>query len=154
MTKRAFFSFHYKGDRWRAAQVRNIGVVDGGQVVEDNGWETSRLDKASIDRWIRKQMAGKSAVIVLVGKDTWSRPWIRKEIELARDLGKKIYGIRIHKLKDENGKTSSRGKNPFDYVMDKDGCPLSESVHLFDPKGKTSSEVYRQIADQLSEWFC
>lgn len=153
MPKRAFFAFHYKVDRWRAAQVRNIGVVDGGKIVGDNSWEETKPSRASILRWIRSEMLGKSALVVLIGEDTWSRPWVRKEIEIARDLGKRLLGIRIHKLKDEDGQTSRRGKNPFDYVLDSRGRPLSESVEVFDPPGKGSRAVYRAITEKLAEWF-
>lgn len=153
MPKRAFFAFHYKADRWRAAQVRNIGVVDGGKIVGDNSWEATKSSRASILRWIRSEMLGKSAVVILIGEDTWSRPWVRKEIEIARDLGKKLFGIRIHKLKNEDGETSRPGKNPFDYVADRRGRPLSESVEVFDPPGKGSRAAYQSIAQKLAEWF-
>lgn len=39
MSRKAFYSFHFKPDSWRASQVRNIGVVDGNQPVSDNDWE-------------------------------------------------------------------------------------------------------------------
>lgn len=29
MARKAFFSFHYKHDNWRAAEVRNMGVIEG-----------------------------------------------------------------------------------------------------------------------------
>ncbi len=39
-TKRqVFYSFHYKPDCWRTAQVRNIGVVEGNKPDSDNEWE-------------------------------------------------------------------------------------------------------------------
>lgn len=38
MARRVFFSFHYKPDNWRAAQVRNAGVVEGNTPVSDNDW--------------------------------------------------------------------------------------------------------------------
>ena len=28
MARRAFYSFHYKPNNWRAAQVRNIGSIE------------------------------------------------------------------------------------------------------------------------------
>ena len=38
MARKAFFSFHYKPDNWRASQVRNIGTVEGNNAVSDNDW--------------------------------------------------------------------------------------------------------------------
>jgi hypothetical protein len=29
MPRKAFYSFHYVPDNWRASQVRNMGVVEG-----------------------------------------------------------------------------------------------------------------------------
>ena len=40
MARRAFYSFHYIPDNWRASQVRNMGVVDGNKPATDNDWET------------------------------------------------------------------------------------------------------------------
>ncbi len=34
--RQVFFSFHYEADAWRAAQVRNMGVVEGNEPVSDN----------------------------------------------------------------------------------------------------------------------
>jgi len=54
--RRTFFSFHYKPDNWRAAQVRNMGVVEGNAPVSDNDWETiQRGGDAAIKRWINGQ---------------------------------------------------------------------------------------------------
>ena len=33
MARRTFYSFHYKPDNWRAAQVRNMGVIEGNRPV-------------------------------------------------------------------------------------------------------------------------
>ena len=35
MTRKVFFSFHYKPDNWRASQVRNIGKVEGNTPAGD-----------------------------------------------------------------------------------------------------------------------
>jgi len=36
--RQVFYSFHYEADAWRAAQVRNMGVVEGNQPASDNEW--------------------------------------------------------------------------------------------------------------------
>jgi len=69
--RRVFYSFHYKADAWRAAQVRNMGVVEGNEPVSDNDWEQiTRGGDATIERWIDKQMEGRSCVVVLIGSWT------------------------------------------------------------------------------------
>ena len=43
MAKRqVFFSFHYFRDNWRAAQVKNMGVVDNSSTWSANDWEEVR----------------------------------------------------------------------------------------------------------------
>ena len=71
MARRAFYSFHYKPDNWRASQVRNMGVVEGNKPATDNDWEDVKKggDKA-IKNWIDGQIKGKSVAIVLIGEKT------------------------------------------------------------------------------------
>jgi len=35
MTRKVFYSFHYDNDAWRAAQVRNMGVVDSSEPIRE-----------------------------------------------------------------------------------------------------------------------
>ena len=62
---RAFYSFHYVPDNWRAATVRNIGAIEGNKPAPDNDWETVKKggDKA-IKKWIADQMKGRSCTVV------------------------------------------------------------------------------------------
>ena len=50
MARHTFFSFHYKPDNWSAAQVRNIGMVDGNKPVTDNEWETIKKGRGCRDQ--------------------------------------------------------------------------------------------------------
>ena len=115
MVKRlVFFSFHYKPDSWRAAQVRNIGAIEGNAPASDNDWETvTKGGDRAIRDWINNQMHGKSCAVVLIGTQTAGRKWIKYEIEKAWKDGKGLLGIHIHDLKDQNGEQSSKGGNPF-----------------------------------------
>ena len=57
MARRVFYSFHYKNDNWRAATVRNIGVVEGNSPASDNDWETVKKGgDAAIKRWIARSL--------------------------------------------------------------------------------------------------
>ena len=99
MARRTFFSFHYKPDNWRAAQVRNIGMVDGNKPVTDNEWETiTKGGEAAIKKWIAEQMKGRSCTVVLVGSNTAGRKWITYEIRQSWHQGMGVVGIRIHGL--------------------------------------------------------
>ena len=84
MTRRVFFSFHYKPDNWRASKVRNIGKLEGNTPASDNGWETvTKGGDGAIRKWIDDQMRGRSCVVVLVGSKTAGRKWINYEIQKA-----------------------------------------------------------------------
>jgi hypothetical protein len=85
MAKRqVFFSFHYTPDNWRAAQVKNMGIVDNSSTWSSNDWEEVRYKSdAKIKEWIDGQMAKRSCVVVLIGKSTSTRKWVKYEIEKA-----------------------------------------------------------------------
>lgn len=113
-TRKIFYSFHYKPDNWRAAQVRNIGVVEGNKPATDNDWEeVTRGGDAAIKKWIDDQMSGRSCSVVLIGKNTRDRKWINYEIKKTWNDGKGLLGVYIHRLKDSTGKQTTKGGNPF-----------------------------------------
>ena len=147
-----FFSFHYKPDNWRAAQVRNMGVVEGNSPVSDNDWETiTQRGDAAIKAWIDGQMYGKSCVILLIGSKTAGRKWIEYEIEKAWDDWRGLLGIYIHNLRDHNGDQSKKGANPF-YNVYKNGTRLSTIVNAHDPGYELSTNAYAHIADNIADW--
>ena len=153
MARKAFYSFHYVPDNWRAAKVRNIGVVEGNQPASDNDWETvTKGGKAVIEKWIDGQLNGKSVVIVLIGAETAGRKWIEYEIRKAWADGKGILGIRIHNIDDCNGKQCAKGKNPFS-AFTIAGKDMSTIVKTYDPPYATSANVYGHIKDNMTDWI-
>jgi len=154
MARRVFYSFHYKPDNWRAAQVRNMGVIEGNVPVSDNDWETiTRGGDEKIKKWIAEQMAGKSCVIVLIGANTAGRKWINHEIVKGWNDGKGVVGVYIHNLKDKEGYQSSKGSNPFASIRyGNTGTMLSSIVKAYDPPYSTSTSVYDYIKNNLADW--
>jgi len=154
MAHRTFFSFYYKPDNWRAAQVRNMGVVEGNAPVSDNEWESiTRGGDKAIEAWIDSQLQGKSCTIVLIGTNTAGRKWIKYEIEKSWNDGKGLLGIYIHNLKDKDGYQSSKGRNPFDdSTMKRDDQKLSSIVKAYDSPYSTSTYVYDHIKENLASW--
>ena len=154
---RAFYSFHYLPDNWRASTVRNIGAIEGNKPAPDNDWENvKKSGDAVIKRWIADQMKGRSCTVVLVGSNTAGRKWINHEIIKSWDNCMGVVGIHIHGLKDSEGKISAKGKNPFDlidygYTKKK----LSSIVKCYDPAGSNSQERYdwikRHLANAVAE---
>lgn len=152
MARRVFFSFHYKPDCWRAAQVRNMGVIEGNTPVSDNDWEAVKRgrDKA-IEAWIAGQLHGRSCTVVLVGEKTAGRKWIKHEIKESWKTGKGVVGVYIHNLKDSDGYQSQKGRNPFEDISI-EGMKLSTVVKLYDPPYKSSSYVYDHIKENIADW--
>jgi hypothetical protein len=154
MARRVFYSFHYKPDNSRAAQLRNMGVVDGNVPVSDNDWETVTKggDKA-IEKWIDNQLDGKSCAVVLIGANTAGRKWINHEIIEAWNGGKGLLGIYIHRLKNLDGDQSLKGDNPFDFiVVGEPKVKMSSVVKVYNPPYSDSKEVYAYIKNNLADW--
>lgn len=153
MARRAFYSFHYDPDNWRASQVRNMGVVDGNKPASDNDWETVKKGgDAAIQKWIDGQIDGKSVAIVLIGAKTAGRKWIKYEIKKAWGDNKGVLGIYIHNLKDKDGNQSTKGNNPFDDFT-VEGKDMSSIVKAYDPPYTTSTNVYDHIKTNLADWI-
>ena len=152
--RQVFFSFEYMKDAWRASQIRNMGVVEKNSTFSDNDWEEvkSKSD-ALIKAWIDGQMRMRSCIVVLVGETTYSRKWVKYEIQRAYELGKGIVGIYVHNLKDAEGNQCNKGKNPFDYIKASDGKPLSTYVRCYDPPYSTSKRVYEDIEEKIDLWI-
>jgi MTH538 TIR-like domain (DUF1863) len=155
MARRVFYSFHYKPDCSRAAQVRNMGLVEGNKPASDNDWETiTKGGDSRIKEWIDGQLDGKSCNVVLIGENTAGRKWIKYEIETAWNSGKGVVGVHIHRLKDLDGNQSSKGSNPFeDFTMKKDASKLSGIIKVYNPPHTDSKDAYSYIKANLADWI-
>ena len=149
MAKRnIFYSFHFNNDVFRVQQVRNMGVIEGNEPVSPNTWEQLKKSKASVEKWIEDNMGSKSCVIVLIGSETSTRPWVDYEIKKAWKDGKGLLGIHIHNLKCLNVGTCTKGKNPFDAITFKRGQQIFVPK-VYDPR---SNDAYADISANLSAW--
>lgn len=118
MARRAFFSFHYENDVWRANIVRNSWVTKedreaAGFVDAADFEEVKKGGDAAIKKWIDNQLLSTSVTVVLIGSDTSNRPYVQYELQKSYARGNGMLGIYIHKVKDRNGNTSSKGDNMF-----------------------------------------
>jgi len=139
MARRVFFSFHYKRDGWRVAQVRNSWVTkpdkEAAGYIDAASWEElERQGDEAIKRWINNQLTGTSVTVVLIGAQTAQRKWVKYEIIESRDNKKNgLLGICIHNIRDQNNYRDSKGENPFDKLYDKEtGKPLSALYNTYD----------------------
>ena len=135
MPRKVFFSFDFKRDARRVAQVRNCRVVGFSETpfLEAAAWETvERGGDAAIQRWIDDNLHGSSVTVVLIGATTASRKWVRYEIEQSYQRGNGLLGITLHHINDPLTGKDVAGPNPFTNAKDSRGQSLSYSVPIYD----------------------
>lgn len=126
MARRVFFSFHYENDIWRANQVRQSWVTQDRQAAgffDASLWEeVKRRGEDAVRKEILRGIENTSVTAVLIGSETALRTWVQFEINKSLERGNGLVGVRIHSLKDQNGRTSFPGANPFDLLqVDRNG---------------------------------
>jgi hypothetical protein len=157
MARRIFHSFRHSQDYWRVQTIRQIGAIEGQNLLSPNDWEAVKKkgDKA-IQGWIDTQMSGRSCVAVLIGNATAGRRWVNYEMQKGWHDGKGVVGIYVHGLKDANGDQASKGANPLASVKvpTKSGTKtLSSLAKTYDPPYSTSTYVYDYIKENIEAWI-
>lgn len=151
MAKKCFLSFHYKPDNWRVSQIKQIGAIEEQPILESNKWEEiKKKGDIAIENWIADNMKGKECLIVLVGKETAGRRWVKHEIKKAWKDGLGVLAIYIHNLKDAGRERTTKGSNPF-AGLTVDGVAVSGKV--YDPPYSTSKNVYDHISSNIETWI-
>jgi len=153
MARRAFFSFHYKNDVWRANQVRNSWVTQG---KESAGFiDSAEFEKIkekgdqAVEDWIDEQLKGTSVTVVLIGSETSTRKYVKYELQESYKKGNGLVGVHIHQLKDKDGNTSSKGETTFGELgKDSNG----DSVYFFQV-AKIYDYVDDSGYDKLGDWI-
>ena len=150
MKRQVFYSFHYSKDVMRVQQIRNMGVIDGNPPASPNEWEqVKRTGDRAIEKWIDDNMKYRSCVIVLIGSETASRPWVQYEIKKAWKEGKGLFGVYIHNLRDPRSGICMKGANPFSQFTLNDQN-FSTIVPCYDPN---PWDAYNDIRNNLDKWI-
>ncbi|KQY61833.1 TIR domain-containing protein [Nocardioides sp. Root140] len=151
MAKTVFYSFHYDRDVHRVQLIKNINALEGQPLLNSQQWEAvQRGGAAAIQKWIDGEMAYKRAVIVLIGKETAARPWVKYEIQKAWADKKPMLGVRIHGIS-SMGTADSIGGDPF-AVAGLSGVPI------FDPTARDwqnridTQATYKALASSIEHW--
>lgn len=99
--RHVFISHHHKDDA-TVDKMSNLLKRNGSDTrnssIRAKPANQQRLDRglvkdATIQRLLRMKMSWAGAVVVIVGKDTHSRPWVNWEIQEAERQGKRIVGV-------------------------------------------------------------
>ena len=155
MARKAFYSFHFDKDTWRAGQVRSMGVIEGNVIATGNEWEEVRQkNNTKIQAWIDSQMSGKSVAVILAGSNTAGRKWINYEIDKAWSSGKGVVAVHVHGLLNNASPPaqSAKGGNPLYHVMS-GSQRLSSIAKCYDTPYSTSKYVYGHIKENLGDWI-
>ena len=109
MKKNVFISHHHKDDA-SVDKMTNLLKQNGCEIrnssIRAKPANQERLDKglvkdSTIKRLLRMKMSWAGTVIVVVGKETHTRPWVNWEIKEAERQGKNIVGVYEYGLKDK-----------------------------------------------------
>jgi len=148
--RQIFYSFHFANDVMRVQQIRNIGVLEENKPISPNDWEeVKRKGDASIKKWIDDNMKYRSCVVVLIGKETATRPWVIYELRKAWEDGKGLLGVYIHNLKCPRTGTCAQGANPFTGTRFSQGGK-DYTISCYNPK---ATDAYNDIRNNLSSWI-
>lgn len=150
--KTVFYSFHYERDVHRVQLVRQIGALEGQPLLGAQQWEAVRRQgDQAIKDWIQKEMAYKRAVVVLIGQETASRPWVLYEIEKAWSDRKPLVGVHVHGLS-SMGSVDSRGADPFTKVSGVSGIPVFDPTQTGWQGQIDTKATYANLSNNLESW--
>lgn len=150
--KTVFYSFHFERDVHRVQLVRQIGALEGQPLLGSQEWEAVRRGgQQAIVNWIDQQMAYKRAVVVLIGQETSSRPWVLYEIERAWNAQKPLVGVHIHGLS-SMGSVDRPGADPFARVAGVSGVPLFNPTQTTWQGQIDSKATYAYLTNNLESW--
>lgn len=95
MARRAFFSFHYERDVWRASVVRNSWVTkpdrEAAGFFDAGIWEEAKKrGDAAIKKLIDDALVGTTVTAVLIGAETSTRMYVKYEIDQSVARGMRI----------------------------------------------------------------
>jgi len=127
--RKVFFSFHYSRAILKIGQIRNVWLLpksghETQPFLDKAEWESiKRSGNKAIQNWIDSQIKGTSVTVVLIGAETYKRPWVQYEITQSHKLRKGMLGIDMYGMKDLRGNYDySQGVNPFSQHIFKDAA--------------------------------
>lgn len=129
MAKRVFFSFHYIDvAEFRANVVRNHWLTKPDREIcgyyDASIWESAQKQgDVALKRLINSGLEQTTNTCVLIGSQTYERPWVRYELLKSFKRGNHLFGVHINSIKCKDGKTKIKAPNPLEYV----GVSFSDS---------------------------
>ena len=122
MAKRVFFSFHYQDViDFRANVVRQHWLTkpdrEEAGFFDHSLWENvKKTGRAALKKLVNDGLNGSSMTCVVIGSQTYARPWVRYELLKSFRRGNPILGVHINSIKGKDQLTKPQGPNPLEYV--------------------------------------
>jgi hypothetical protein len=118
--RRAFFSFHFD-DVMRVNVVRNawkFSHPEAHSYTDSSLWESRQCEgKDAIKSLIRGGVEYTSAACVLIGSETYFRPWVRYEIARAVIDERGLLAVHLNSIRHHRTHaTDTRGHNPLEWM--------------------------------------
>lgn len=159
MPRKVFFSFHYD-DVHRVNVVRHSDTITrkytgNSRFTDRSLWETAKSQgPTAIKRLINPQLEYTSVTCVLIGQETWRRPWVRYELLKSLARGNGIFGVRIHDVGFAPRKVTlgNATTNPFSGLQGYQpaSSPFSGLADLPAPPGRNPLEYVGYTVDRAS----
>ena len=117
MANRVFFTFHYQDViDFRANVVRNHWLTkpdrEAAGFYDASLWEKAKKEsdaEAALKRLINGGLDNTSNTCILIGSNTYARPWVRYEILQGFKRGNHLFGVHINSIKGKDGLTKNAG---------------------------------------------
>lgn len=147
MARRVYFGFDYEDVAdFRANVVRNHWRFkehrDAAGFFDASLWERTLSEgDLAIKRLINRGLTGTSVTCVLVGSETFRRPWVRYELLKSFKKGSDLLAVHINSIRGKDRQSKPLGPNPLAYV----GVAFSDSglsATLIQRIGRTWEEYY------------
>lgn len=117
--RRIYFAFHYQDViDFRANVVRKSGAVtDNDTFIDGSLWEEAKKKSPlALKRLINSGLENTSATCVLIGSETFLRPWVRYELFKSFERGNGLFGVHINSIQDKHRRIYRQGQNPFSSI--------------------------------------
>jgi hypothetical protein len=103
-TKNVFVS-HYHKDEENIGKLKDL-LGKRGYTIKNSSIDSSKRNRAINEEYIRRLLRLRihwaGTFICLIGPETHTRTWVDREIEMAKNKGKRIVGIFINGARDSD----------------------------------------------------
>lgn len=154
--RHVYFSFHY-ADVWKANVVRNSGVAARSAGFADRSlWEEAKTkSKTRLERLIQEGLNGTSVTVVLIGRETARRAWVKYEIQESIKRGNALMGLHLHSIPDQSKQTTRRGAVPS--LLKRHEVPIHDWAGVRDFAQRVEdvwqSQKNPDVFDQFGRWL-